>query len=146
MKNMVLFLDSNVLMDYLCKREPNYKFASCLMDICKGSNVQAYIAFHTLPSIWYILRKPYKEYRRELLLRITKFLTVVSVPHEEVVAALKNSNFYDFEDCLQEKCAVAVNADYIVTENIKDFTTSTIPVVTIVDILRILYQSDSEKA
>ena len=144
MKNTVLLLDSNVLMDYLCKREPNYKFASCLMEVCKGDKVKAYIAFHTLPSIWYILRKPYKEYRRELLLRMIKFLTVVSVPHEEVVDALQNNNFSDFEDCLQERCALAVNANYIVTENIKDFTTSTVPAVTVVDILRILYQRNSE--
>ena len=143
MKSTVLLLDSNVLMDYLCKREPNYKFANCLLKICKGNKVKGYIAFHTLPSIWYILRKPYKEYRRELLLRIAEFLTVVSVPHDEVVAALQNSIFHDFEDCLQEKCALAVNADYIVTENIKDFTTSAVPAVTLVDILKILYQMES---
>lgn len=33
----------------------------------------------------------------------------------------KINDFKDFEDCIQDECAVAVNADCIVTCNVKDF-------------------------
>lgn len=44
----------------------------------------------------------------------------------------------DFEDCLQDECAKQVNADYIVTRNIKDFSKSDIPAVTPEIFLKIL--------
>ena len=37
--------------------------------------------------------------------------------------------FRDFEDCLQTECALATNAEYIVTRNKKDFANS--PIVTV---------------
>ena len=41
--------------------------------------------------------------------------------------------FKDFEDCLQDECAKQVFADYIITRNIADFTTSEIPSLTPAD-------------
>lgn len=38
-------------------------------------------------------------------------------------------DFSDFEDCLQEKCAKEISADYIVTRNIDDFKYSQIKAI-----------------
>ena len=46
-----------------------------------------------------------------------------------ILSALDNEDFSDFEDCLQEKCAVAVSADYIVSRNLKDFVSSRVPAI-----------------
>ena len=35
----------------------------------------------------------------------------------------------DFEDFLQEECAFAISADYIVTRNTKDFASSRVPAI-----------------
>ncbi len=43
---------------------------------------------------------------------------------EQAMAALDNDKFIDFEDCLQEQCAVEEVADYIVTRNPDDFIES----------------------
>ena len=48
-------------------------------------------------------------------------LTVAGATQEQVREAIKNSDFRDFEDCLQDECAICAGADYIVTCNIKDF-------------------------
>ena len=40
---------------------------------------------------------------------------------KKTVAALENNAFSDFEDGLQEECAVEAMADYIVTRNPADF-------------------------
>ena len=45
------------------------------------------------------------------------------------MAAAENEDFSDFEDCLQEECAVEVMADYIVTRNPGDYKTSRIKVI-----------------
>ncbi len=47
----------------------------------------------------------------------------------KICSALDNEVFHDFEDCLQEECAVAVSADYITTRNIKDFSISRVPAI-----------------
>ncbi|MBO6178732.1 MAG: PIN domain-containing protein [Selenomonadaceae bacterium] len=139
MKNTVLLIDTNVAIDYLCQREPHCKTATAVIKLCQKYVVTGYIAFHSLPTIWYTMRKNNLNERREMLLRLTDFLTVVGAPHEKVVEALKDDDFKDFEDCLQEKCAMSVNADYIITENIKDFSSSKIPAITPIDFLINLY-------
>lgn len=48
---------------------------------------------------------------------------------EKIKSALENEAFEDFEDCLQEECAVEVMADYIVTRNPNDYKKSRIKVV-----------------
>ena len=141
MKNMVLLIDSNVIIDYVAEREPQYPIAKNVMKACQTNEVNGYIAFHTLPTIWHIMRKHNVEDRRDILLKIMEYLTVASVSHKTAIEALQESSFPDFEDCLQEKCALSVNADYIVTENIKDFRTSKIPAVTALDMLKILYDN-----
>lgn len=55
---------------------------------------------------------------------ICRILTVTGASHEQVLEAIDNVQFKDFEDCLQDECAKMVNADCLVTCNIKDFGTS----------------------
>ncbi len=144
MKNMVLLIDTNVVMDYICERHPQYKTASLIIESCQKENISGYISFHSLPIMWYILRKIPMETRRRLLLETTNLLTVTGASHDAVVNAIQDENFSDFEDCLQEKCAMHVNADYIVTENTRHFANATIPAVTSAKMLKILYDRKDE--
>ena len=48
---------------------------------------------------------------------------------KKILAALENEKFVDFEDCLQEECAVESMADYIVTRNPADFANSRVKVI-----------------
>ncbi len=140
MKSMALLIDTNVVLDYLLEREPQYEHSEPVLNFCRTSLIKGYVAFHTLPSIWYIMRKYAIPNRREALLEITYFLTVVSAPHEKVIDAIKQENFSDFEDCLQEKCAEEINADYIVTNNVKNFSASKIPALSPREILETIFE------
>lgn len=139
MKSMVLLIDTNVVIDYICERRPQYETASCVIASCQKKNISGYIAFHSLPTIWYILRKLPAARRRRLLLETTRLLAVTGASHDAVVHAIQNEAFSDFEDCLQEQCALQVDADYIVTENTRHFANSAIPAVTSAEMLQILY-------
>ena len=48
---------------------------------------------------------------------------------KKIMAALDNDKFIDFEDCLQEQCAVEEVVDYIVTRNPDDFIESRVKVI-----------------
>ena len=46
--------------------------------------------------------------------------------------------FSDFEDCLQEECAVEVLADYIVTRNPDDYKKSRVKVIELGEFVKML--------
>lgn len=118
---MVILVDTNVIIDYLAEREGFFEDARKIMEVCATGEVQGCVAFHSLPNIWFILRKKPDNVRREMLKQVCELLSVVSVGHDEVVKAIETAEFKDFEDCLQDKCAVMVKADYIVTRNVADY-------------------------
>lgn len=125
MKNMVVLFDTNIIMDVLEKRFPFYDSSKSVLESCVSGNVTGYIALHSISNIFYILRKRYSATdRRKLLLDILDLLQVAGADHESVRNALQREDFTDFEDCLQDECAKQIHADYIVTRNINDFSTS----------------------
>ena len=142
MQNISILSDTNVVLDYILLRQPQFSNSTRVLLACQNDDVEGYLAFHSLSTIWYVARKNYNaQKRREILLEVTDFLTVTGAPHKSVIDAIKNEDFRDFEDCLQEKCALEVNADYIVTNNVKDFELSAIPAVTPANILKILIKN-----
>ena len=127
---MVLLVDVNIVLDYLLKREPFYSDSKKVIELCSEESVTGCIALHTVTTIWYILRKIPDEQRRKALRSICDLLEVVGTSHDEVIAAIERTDFKDFEDCIQTKCAKTANADYIITRNTDDFKLSEIAVLT----------------
>ncbi len=128
---MVVLLDTNVLLDYLETREPYFEDSYQALLLCAEEKAEGYVAFHSIPNIFYIMRKTHdKESRRELLNEVCNILTVAGASHEKIVDAINREDFPDFEDCLQVQCAKEVQADYIVTRNVSDFMYSDIEAIT----------------
>lgn len=128
---MVILVDTNVAMDFLAMRQPYYNDARNIIHMCAEERVEGYIAFHSLPNIFYILRKSHSEFdRRKMLKKLCLVLKVAGASHEKVCDAIDNAKFSDFEDCLQDECAQEILADYIVTRNVEDFQYSKVKAVT----------------
>ena len=127
---MRILIDTNVLADVLLGRDPYYDIAYSILTLCADKKVYGYMAAHSIPNLFYILRKfMTEEERRQALKDICQIVKVEGIDSFKIISALDNMYFADFEDCLQEECAVAVSADYIVTRNAKDFAASRIPVI-----------------
>lgn len=132
---MVILVDTNVIIDFLTTREPYFDASSKVIAKCANGELTGYIAFHSIPNLWYILRKVPDDMRRKWLIDICEFLTVVGVNHDEVLRAIRMKDFKDFEDCLQDRCARNIGAKYIITRNAADFTNSEVPAVSPEDFL-----------
>lgn len=135
---MLVLVDTNVIMDFLLKREPFGEAAAEIFQKCAGKEITGYLAFHSIPTIWYILRKIPESKRREWLRDICNVLYVAGASHEEVLKAIENEEFGDFEDCLQDRCAKSKGAQYIITRNVKDFEGSEVPAVSPQEFLAII--------
>ena len=112
---MVVLIDTNIIIDFLAVRKPFYDSAFQVMEKCASGEAEGYIAFHSLPNLWYIFRKIPEETRRLWLEKICKILKVASASQESVLKAIKMDNCTDFEDWLQDRCAEEVSANYIIT-------------------------------
>lgn len=106
---MVILLDTNIPLIYLLDEEDLYKESiDKIFEMLYKNKFDGCIAFHSLPEMWYVLRKfTSEDERREMLEALCRKIRVVSAPHEDVVDAINQKNFKDFEDCLQDKCAAA---------------------------------------
>ena len=132
MKNMVSLIDTNVIINFITQRDDVYK-KECfdVVKLCANKKFIGYIAFHSVSIIWYIMRKRVAdEEARRWLKRVCDVFIVANATQKQVNAAIENVEFKDFEDCLQDECAVHAKADYIVTCNAKDFKKAKTTVVT----------------
>lgn len=138
MRNTDILVDTNVILNYLTNREDPYLTQSVeIVRRCATGECRGYIAFHTLPTLWYVLRKRSEEVRRQSLKAICEIFTVVAASQVDILEAIQDELFLDFEDCLQEKCAKCAEVDYIITCNVKDFEHAEIPAVTPEDFLHL---------
>lgn len=124
---MRILIDTNVILDALTGRQPHFDDADKIIKFCADKKVQGYLAAHSISNIFYILRKDLPiEDRRIVLLNLCEILEVEGVDSRKVKSALNRGDFKDLEDCIQNECAAAIKADYIVTRNKKDFENSTV--------------------
>ena len=93
MKNMVVLVDANVILDYVITREPYYQDAYKIIDMCYSGQVKGYLAFHSVSVIWYVLRKYMPDSERRLWLKkILQVLQVTGTSHEST------NNVKDFKE------------------------------------------------
>ena len=124
---MRVLVDTNIVLDYLLEREPYAESAKKIVVACKQKKVIGCIAAHTVSNMFFILRKTYSvEDRRKILKDICKLFDVEGIDRLKIIQALDNSDFKDFEDCLQMQCAKSFRADYILTRNLADYRDSEI--------------------
>ena len=125
---MVILVDTNIIIDALANREPYADDAKRIMEKC---------AAHSIPNLFYILRKNFSQDERRFLLKnLCEIFQVSDLNEKKIVAALENNAFSDFGDGLQEECAVETMADYIVTRNPVDFKHSRVKVILPDELLR----------
>ena len=124
-----IFLDTNIVIDFLGEREGFYKPAAKIMTLADQKKIKILTSPSSISNIYYLLSK--YENTKIALDKIRKFkvLCSISMMDDEVVEKAINSDFKDFEDAMQYFSALASDCDLIVTRNEKDFKNAMIPVI-----------------
>lgn len=127
---MKLFLDTNIVMDYMANREPFITDALNLFQMGYEGIHQLHVSDLTFANIAYLSRKVMpRDQLYEMLEALCMFLHVGGINKESVMKAIR-LRAKDFEDALQYYAAKEAGADCIITRNKKDFYFSDIPVYT----------------
>ena len=129
-----LFLDTNIIVDLLERREPFCQDAVRLFTRAYNKHIQVLVSPMTYATASFLLRKHGPEGVRSLLTKLRQ-LSHVTTANERPVDDSIVSQFKDFEDAMQYSSALKAKADIIITRNGKDFTASQIPVMTATEYL-----------
>ena len=132
---MKVFLDTNIVIDLLDKRESFYIDAVKLFTLAYQKKITLFVSPMTYATASYLLRKHGKEGMRKLLNNFRQ-LSQITTADERVVDAALASSFDDYEDALQYYSVLTRNVDVIVTRNKKDFTSASIPVLSPAELLK----------
>jgi predicted nucleic acid-binding protein len=134
-----LFVDTNVLIDFLADRRPFSISAAKLFTHALSKKIRICISAVSYNNIYYIMRQslPHKE-TLALLNELNDMTEVIDVTKKVMEQALK-SEFKDFEDAIQYHCALsAKDVEIIVTRDTKDFKKSSIPIMTTEEVVSLL--------
>jgi predicted nucleic acid-binding protein len=132
-----IFLDTNVLLDLILKREPNYTSIAQACELVVRNDDTLVISGLSIVNAHYIIKKI--AHIPEALIRATlgnicNACEVVALTPTVTMKSLVSA-FPDFEDATQYFCALENDCDIILTYNKKDFVHSTIPVLTTAEFL-----------
>ena len=127
---MRAFIDTNVIVDVVAKREPFFADSQAVLALCATGDLEGVVSDLTFCNVAYVLRKSLGSAQVRNGLRVLKnHLTVVPVGEAAIAAALRNE-MADFEDAVQLEAARASRVDVIVTRNVRHFNNSPIRVCT----------------
>lgn len=126
----IIFLDTNVIIDFLADRRPFSIQAAEIFNSSLAGNVKIFVSSVSFNNIYYILRQSLSHTETiKLLDELSEMTEIVDVTKTIIKKSLK-SEFKDFEDAIQYNCALTVNKlDFIVTRDSKDFKKSALPVM-----------------
>jgi len=128
---MKLFLDTNIVIDLLAKREPFYKHAAQIFSLADKMKIQLYVSALTFANTNYIILKERKPEEAKAILRKLKLIVnIISLDDKIIGLSLNDSDFRDYEDAIQYYSAIENGIETIITRNLKDFQKSKIPVLT----------------
>lgn len=131
-----IFVDTNIVIDLLAKREPFYRAAQELFTLSDKKEVQLQISSLTFANAYYSIVKHYKSVDAKKYLSKFKVLVEILPLEDKAIELALASDFVDFEDGLQYFTAMDYESDIILTRNKKDFKTSKLPVMTAEEYLK----------
>ena len=113
-----VFLDTNILMDYILFRGDEALAAEYIFDSSLDLKLSLHIAAHSLTNIFYALRKEFSVAERNQVVQLLCALCDVRpVSSENIIKAIDSGYTTNLEDALQIQCAVESDCDYFVTRD-----------------------------
>lgn len=126
-----LFIDTNIVIDLLSRREPFYEESANLFSLADQKIIELNISTLTVANTSYaLLRQTNSHKAKEILRKLRLIVNILPLDDKIIGLALNDDSFSDFEDGLQYFTAIENGQDLIITRNLKNFKASIIPVMT----------------
>jgi predicted nucleic acid-binding protein len=124
-----VFLDTDVILDLLLRREPFFAAAADLFLAVQDGRIEGCVSPLIFSNLFYILRQQMPATESLAALRKLKLLVRVLPVDEKILDLALASSFKDFEDALQYYTALTQDLQAVVTRNKRDYRESRLPVL-----------------
>lgn len=132
-----LFLDTNVVIDFVDTRHPGFSDVKQLLELARSGTVELHTSTLSIATAAYVLRREPEPVIRAKLRGFVARVKLVELSAEQIDSGLNAASaFTDIEDAFQHAAAHAAGCGVILTRDTDDFATSTLPVMTPADFLR----------
>jgi len=119
-----VFIDSDVVLDFLTKREPFHEEAMRIFEYANRGKLKLFVSSLSVNNINYVVSKlDSAEKAKKKLIALLELIEILPVGKSAVKKSLF-SDFRDFEDGLQNFCAEEEKLTSIVTRNTRDYSNS----------------------
>jgi len=126
-----LFVDTNIVIDLLSRREPFFEEAAELFSLADKKQIELSVSSSTIANTSYtLLRQMDSDKAKSVLRKLRLILKILPLDDKIIGLALNDDNFSDFEDGLQYFTAIEDEQELIITRNLKDFKNSKLPAMT----------------
>jgi len=127
---MKVLVDSNVVLNKLLKQPAFFAGSNAIFTLAEIGQITGYISASAVTDIYYIARKTLgKTAAYEAIKKMLLVFYPATVTDNNIYQAL-DLEWDDFEDSVQYIVGEDLAVDYIITRNIKDFVSGSIPAVT----------------
>lgn len=125
-----IFIDTDIILDLIQKREPFYNDAVKLFSLVEEKQITGYVSSLIFANLYYMLRKAdSKTFAVQTLVRLKALVRVLAID-EKIIELALSSGFKDFEDAIQYYAALGAKLKYLITRNKADYRESGIIVCT----------------
>ena len=134
---MRILVDTCIIIDALQNREPWSKNARQLFLLAANRQLDAFITAKSVTYIYYLMHRVTHSDKetRNVLSRLFVLFSLVDTVGTDCRYAL-SSEVSDYEDAVMIETAIRTQMDAIVTRNIKDYSKSALPVLTLEELLQ----------
>lgn len=134
---MRILVDTCIIIDALQNREPWSKNAQQLFLLAANRQLDAFITAKSVTDIYYLMHRVTHSDKetRNVLSRLFVLFSLVDTVGTDCRYAL-SSEVSDYEDAVMIETAIRTQMDAIVTRNIKDYSKSALPVLTLEELLQ----------
>ncbi len=143
---MNLFIDSNVVLDFLLERQPFFDGAKKIFELRANPDYQLYISAAAITDIYYIAYRTLHDHEAVMALIGRLFtLSKIAPVNEEHIHTAHSLNWRDFEDAVQYIVAKFNGMDAIITRNMKGFKDSDVKIFSPEEFLEFVTSQEEEK-
>ena len=137
---MKALIDGNIILDVLQGREPHVEASSRIWKLCETDRIEGSVSALTFADLVYVMRKeltPDRVY--EVLKKLALIFRFADLSAADMTEAAE-MKWNDYEDAVQSATAKRIQADCIITRNVKDYQQSAVPAFTPREFLQMIQQ------
>jgi len=124
-----VFIDTNVLIDVLAKREPFYADSARLWTLAEQGRITAFISAISFNNIYYIVRKLRSRRTADRMMVLLRDTFSTMGVDKQILDQAIDAGFKDFEDAIQYFSALRAGAACLLTRDPKASPREDLPIL-----------------